>query len=188
MDTAKYGIRAAAVALAAGGVVAYPTESVYGLGCDPQNRLACERLFRLKQRPSTQGVLLIAANLGQLARYADLAALPARARARIESTWPGPETWVLPRAEGVPPWIVGDHAGIALRVTAHRIAAALCRAFGGALVSTSANRHGEAPAREAHEVSASFGDAIDAIVTGAVGGLDRPTPIRDAVSGAIIRA
>ena len=180
-------LQAAAEALRTGGVVAYPTEAVYGLGCDPHNRAAFARVFELKQRPPTQGVLLIAAEFAQVEKYID-PATPADAIARARATWPGPQTWIFPRAASVPDWIAGSHAGIALRVTAHPLAAALCRAFGGALVSTSANRHGEPPARTAHEVRAAFGSELAYILDGAVGGLTRPTPIRDAVSGIEIRS
>lgn len=176
-----------ASALRAGGVVAYPTEAVYGLGCDPRNRPAFEKLFALKQRPPTQGVLLIGADFAQVAPYIDLAATPRAALERAQATWPGPHTWIFPRAADVPEWIAGGHAGIALRVTAHAPAAGLCRAFGGALVSTSANRHGEAPARSEAEVHAAFGSGLDAILGGPLGGLERPTSIRDAISGAVLR-
>ncbi len=174
-------------ALRAGGVVAYPTEAVFGLGCDPRNRVAFDRLFALKQRPPTQGVLLIGADFEQVAPYIDLARTPAGALARVQATWPGPHTWIFPRAADVPEWIAGGHAGIALRVTAHGPAAELCRAFGGAIVSTSANRHGEPPARSAADVRAAFGDALDAILDALTGGLERPTPIRDAISGDSLR-
>lgn len=180
-------IAAAAAALRAGGVVAYPTEAVYGLGCDPRNQAAFAHLFALKQRPPTLGVLLIAADFSQLVPWIDLAAVPAEALARAQASWPGPHTWIFPRAADTPPWIAGAHAGIALRVTDHPLAGALCRAFGGAIVSTSANRHGEAPARAAATVARMFGTDLAAIVPGAVGGLERPTPIRDAISGEFLR-
>ncbi len=105
-------------ALRRGGVVAYPTEAVYGLGCDPQNRVACERLFAIKRRPPSQGVLLIGAELAQLERYIDLAAVPAPAMARAAATWPGPHTWIFPRAPDAPAWLAREQAGIAVRVTA----------------------------------------------------------------------
>ena len=178
----------AVAALRAGGVVAYPTEAVYGLGCDPQDQAAFDRLFAIKQRPPTQGVLLIAADFAAVERYIDLAAVPADAIARAKSTWPGPNTWIFPRSAATPSWLAGTHAGIALRVTAHALAAELCRAFGGALVSTSANRHGEPPARSADEVRAAFGDEIDAVLNGPLGGLERPTPIRDAMTGVTVRS
>ena len=180
-------LRTAVATLRSGGVVAYPTEAVYGLGCDPQSHAAFERLFALKQRPPTQGVLLIAADFAQVEKYIDLAGVPADALARVHASWPGPHTWVFPRAASVPDWIAGTHAGIALRVTAHPLAAALCHAFGGALVSTSANRHSESPARTADEIRAAFGNELGYILDGAVGGLERPTPIRDAISGELIR-
>jgi len=179
-------LAAAVAALRAGGVIAYPTEAVYGLGCDPTDRIAVERLFELKLRPPQQGVLLIAADFTQVEKYIDPAA-PADAVARARATWPGPHTWVFPRAPATPAWLAGGHAGIALRVTAHPLAAALCRAFGGALVSTSANRHGQVPARSADEVRSAFGAGLAYILDGAVGGLDRPTPIRNAIDGEVIR-
>lgn len=184
MDAA---VEQAVAALRGGGLVAYPTEAVYGLGCDPRDRDACARLFALKQRPATQGVLLIGADLDQVMAYADLAAVPADAMARAQATWPGPYTWVFPAGPAAPAWIRGAHAGIALRVTAHPIAAHLCRRFGAALVSTSANRHGQAPARSAAEVRAAFGTALQAIVDGPLGGRDQPTDIRDVLSGALVR-
>jgi len=174
----------AAALLRAGGVLAYPTEAVFGLGCDPDNRTAFDTIFVLKQRPPEQGVLLIASDFEQIA---DWIAAPSQAIARAQPTWPGPHTWIFPRAAQAPAWIAGGHAGIALRATAHPPAAALCRAFGGALVSTSANRHGEAPARTAEQVRAAFGDTLDAILNGSTGGLERPTPIRDAISGESVR-
>jgi L-threonylcarbamoyladenylate synthase len=185
MDTPLADVVAA---LRGGGVVAYPTEAVYGLGCDPRNQDAFARLFAIKQRPPTQGVLLIAADFEALAPYIDASAVPAPAMARAVATWPGPHTWIFPRAVQAPGWLAGAHEGIAVRVTAHASAAALCRAFGGALVSTSANRHGEAPARTANEVQALFGGEIDAILNGPVGGLERPTPIRDAITGVTVRS
>ena len=182
MDAA---IAQAVAALHAGGVIAYPTEAVYGLGCDPLNPTAVARLFVLKQRPADQGVLLIAADFAQVEKY--IGAAPSAAIARARATWPGPQTWVLPRSASTPAWLAGSHSGIALRVTAHPLAAALCRGFGGALVSSSANRHGAAPARCADDVHAAFGGELAYILDGAVGGLDRPTPIRNAISGALLR-
>jgi len=181
-------VDAAAALLRSGGVLAYPTEAVYGLGCDPHDRAAFERIFALKQRPATQGVLLIAADFGQVERYIDLAAVPPEVLAQVRASWPGPHTWIFPRSAEVPEWVAGAHSGIALRVTAHEPAAALCRAFGGALVSTSANPHGQPPARSAAAVEHYFGAALDGLLDAPLGGLERPTVIRDALTGAIIRA
>jgi L-threonylcarbamoyladenylate synthase len=185
MDAA---IAAAVAALRSGDVIAYPTEAVYGLGCDPSNAAAVAQLFAMKQRPAEQGVLLIAADFAQVEKYIDRARVPVDALTRALATWPGPHTWVFPRAASTPAWLVGAHDGIALRVTAHALAAQLCRAFGDALVSTSANRHGAPPARSAAEVHAAFADELGAILEGPTGGLDRPTSIRDAITGEVLRA
>lgn len=166
-------------------MVAYPTEAVYGLGCDPLNEAAFARLLALKQRPGDKGVILIAAEEGQLRPY--LGDLPEPMLQRLRQTWPGPVTWIVPTAPAAPGWLTGRRDTIAVRVTAHPLAAALCRAFGGALVSTSANRSGEEPARSAAAVQQLFGDQLDAILDGPLGGLERPTRICDARTGAIIR-
>ncbi|MBB5360110.1 L-threonylcarbamoyladenylate synthase [Rhodanobacter sp. ANJX3] len=181
-------IDAAAGLMHGGGVLAYPTEAVFGLGCDPHNAAAFERLFVLKQRPATQGVLLIAADFDQVERYIDLESVPAEILQQVRASWPGPNTWIFPRSSAVPSWVAGSHSGIALRVTAHPPAAALCRAFGGAVVSTSANPHGQAPARSAQAVDAFFGESLDGLLDGALGGQASPTVIRDALSGTIVRS
>ncbi|HET8553578.1 MAG TPA: Sua5/YciO/YrdC/YwlC family protein [Rhodanobacteraceae bacterium] len=178
----------AANAMREGGVIAYPTEGVYGLGCDPRNQTAFEHLFALKQRPPTQGVLLIGADFEQVRPWINLTAVPADVLDMVHATWPGPHTWIFPRAADVPPWVAGGHAGIALRVTAHAPAAELCRAWGGAIVSTSANPHGQPPAMNAVTVARYFPEGLAAIVDAPLGGLDKPTSIRDALTGAIIRA
>jgi L-threonylcarbamoyladenylate synthase len=185
VSTFNQDIAVAVTALRRGGVIAYPTEAVYGLGCDPANRVAVSRLFELKQRPLEQGVLLIAADFAQAEKF--IGSVPAEALARARATWPGPHTWVFPRSPSTPAWLAGAHAGIALRVTAHAPTIELCRTFGGAIVSTSANRHGAPPARTAADVRSAFGGELAYILDAPTGGLERPTPIRDAVSGGIFR-
>jgi L-threonylcarbamoyladenylate synthase len=180
-------VEEAAALLRDGGVLAYPTEGVYGLGCDPDNRAAFEKIFAMKRRPPEQGVLLIAADIAQVRDWIGDAP-PEAAFARANAIWPGAHTFIFPRSSRVPEWVAGGHAGIALRVTAHAPSAALCRAFGGPVVSTSANRHGEPPARSAADIRSIFGDEPDGVLDAPLGGLDKPTPITDAVSGAIIRA
>lgn len=172
-------------ALAAGGLVAYPTEAVFGLGCDPDNSQAIQRLLALKGRAAAKGLILIAHERAALARW--LAPLDDTIEARVAPTWPGPVTWLLPAAPGVPAWLRGQHDNVAVRVTAHPVAAALCRAWGGPVVSTSANRSGAEPARTAEAVRADFGDAVEVIVGGPLGGLERPTPIRDGRTGRTVR-
>lgn len=184
-------MREAGQALRDGQVLAYPTEGVFGLGADPFNADAVAQIFTLKQRPAAVGVLLIASRIEQVLPLIDLSGLDDAARARlwaeVNPTWPGPMTWVFPRAAVVPDWVTGGHDGIALRVTAHAPAAALCDAFGGALVSTSANIHGAPPARDSATLLRYFGTALDGIVDAPLGAQQGATPIRDAVTGAWLR-
>ena len=175
-------LQRAARILKRGGIVAYATEYCFGLGCDPFNRNAVLRLLRLKRRPVKKGLIVLAADTGQLAPYATTLS------ASELATWPGPYTWLLPARPGVPAWITGRHDKIALRVTAHAQAAALCHAAGMAIISTSANRAGEIPARTDREVTRRFGKLVDYVLPGTVGTATAPTPIRDAATGKLTRA
>lgn len=175
-------LQQAARVLRQGGIVAYATEHCFGLGCNPFNRSAVLRLLHLKGRPPGKGLIVLAADTGQLEPYVET--IPAH----VLGTWPGPHTWLLPTRPGVPAWITGRHAKIALRVTAHAQAAALCHAAGMAIISTSANRAAEAPARSDREVRRRFGKLVDYVLPGCIGAAPAPTPIRDALSGALVRA
>jgi L-threonylcarbamoyladenylate synthase len=169
----------------AGGIIAYPTEAVYGLGCDPFNDQAIKRLLALKQRSISKGLIVIGSDWQQLHHLT--APIPAERLQTILATWPGSTTWVFPKAASVSKLVSGDHATVALRVTDHPIAQALCAALHAPLISTSANIAGHTPARSASEVRNQFGDQLDFIVEGAVGGLAAPTQIRDALSGQLLR-
>ncbi|HEX7045588.1 MAG TPA: Sua5/YciO/YrdC/YwlC family protein [Burkholderiales bacterium] len=171
----------AAHLLRSGGIVAYATEHCFGLGCDPRNEAAVVRLLRLKERPAHKGLIVLAASIEQLAPY--VADVPAH----VAATWPGPHTWLLEPRPHVPRWITGAHPRIAVRVTAHPQAAALCREAGIAIISTSANRRGEQPARTFRDTVRRFGGAVDYVLPGRVGRLAAPTPIRDALTGAVVR-
>lgn len=171
--------------LRAGGVVVYPTEAVWGVGCDPQNRRAVDRLLAMKQRHWSKGLILIGATVEDIEPYIDV---PSRmAWRRATATWPGASTWVFPATDHCPLWISGDRDSVAVRVTAHPVAAALCDAFGGAIVSTSANRAGDPPALSAAQARIALRNRFDFLMPGALGGLDRPTIIRDAANGHILR-
>lgn len=176
------GLQQAAQILKHGGLVAYATEYCFGLGCDPFDRDAVLRLLRLKQRPVGKGLIVLAANFAQLKPFVTEIPEP------VAASWPGPHTWLLPARPSVPGWITGRHDSIAVRITAHPQAAALCRAAGMAIISTSANRTGDAPARTDRAVVRSFGSAIDFVLPGPVGNAPAPTPIRDARRGTLIRA
>ena len=179
-------IRQGAQCLFDGGVIAYPTEAVYGLGCDPDNRDAVFRILELKSRPASAGLILIADRLERFAPYIE--PVDAAARDRAMAAWPGPVTWLFPRAEAVPDWLAGVHQTIALRVTAHPGCRDLCEAFGGPIVSTSANPSTEEPARSAAQVDSYFGDRICGIVEGTLGESDQPSEIRDLATGSVIRS
>lgn len=184
---ARVDADAAARAIARGGVVAYPTEAVWGLGCDPRVEAATLRLLALKQREVAKGLILIAANESQLAPFVDFAALEPAQRAAVRASWPGPHTWIVPASAAAPRWITGDHDGIAVRVSAHPGVIALCRAFGGAVVSTSANRATQPAATAFADLDPAIVAGVDAILEGDTGGLERPSAIRDARTGAVLR-
>lgn len=181
-----FHLRTARHVLQAGGIVAYPTEAVYGLGCDPLNPHAVMRLLNIKQRPWQKGMILIAAEWQQLSPF--LLPLTAQSMTKLGASWPGPVTWLLPARPEVPYWLRGEHSTLAVRVTAHPLAAALCTAFGGPVVSTSANLAGHEPARSALRVQRELGGRVDYILHGELGKLAQPTEIRDAKSGRVIRA
>lgn len=168
-----------------GGVIAYPTEYCFGLGCDPHNRDALNRLLVIKNRSVDQGVILVAATIAQAQQYAHLDGL--QRLTEVRESWPGPVTWLLPCADEVPTWIRGKHAKIAIRVSAHPTVQALCSRFGGAIVSTSANRHGQSELFTATEVDEEMGPEVDVIIDQAVGGAKQASQIIDAITGAQLR-
>ena len=170
--------------LRAGGIVAYPTEGVYGLGCDPEQPDAVQRLCKLKQRPLRAGLILIAARPEQLTGWIDPTEQELQ---RLLEPAAEPTTWIVTAHARAGHWITGHRPRIAVRITRHPLARALCDSAGTALVSTSANRRGHRPALHALQVRRWFGDQIDLLVAGPTGGLSAPTPIRDARSGALLR-
>jgi len=171
----------AARLIRAGGVVGYATEYCFGLGCDPMNRSAVMRLLRIKRRAPGKGLILIAASPDQLGPY--VSDIPPH----VAASWPGPHTWLVPPRRTVPGWLTGGSERIALRITAHPQAAALCHAAGMAITSTSANRSGQHPARSYREAVRRLGADVDYVLPGMVGEAGAPTEIRDAVTGELVR-
>lgn len=171
--------------LADGGVLACPTEAVWGLSCDPWNEIAVLRILALKSRPWQKGLILVAAEMAQFGAL--LSGLPSAQLARLELSWPGPTTWLVPHGGLVPDWVCGEHATVALRVSAHPVLAALSRSFRGPLVSTSANPAGAQPARERFQVWRYFGRELDGLAPGRVGSGRKPSVIRDLETDAVIR-
>jgi L-threonylcarbamoyladenylate synthase len=179
-----FKIRNAVRHLKAGAVIAYPTEAVYGLGCDPLNEDAVMSLLDIKQRPIEKGLILIAASLDQLRPYL---ILEQPFIERITPTWPGPVTWVIPAQPWVPKWLTGEHGSLAVRVTNHPVARDLCAQFRSPLVSTSANPTTRPAIKESRKLLKTFAGSDIFIVHGCVGELEQETAIYDAVSGKRLR-
>lgn len=169
-----------------GAVIAYPTEGVWGLGCDPDHEAAVRRILSLKQRHEKQGLILVAASIAQFDIY--LRDLRAEHRQWLEGVWPGAVTVLVPHYGRCPRYLCGEHSTIALRVSAHPVVSALCHWLGGPLVSTSANRSGQPSLLSASGVQAEFKDMIDFIIPGALGGQVGPSEIVDLQSGDVLRA
>ncbi|MEK9765410.1 MAG: Sua5/YciO/YrdC/YwlC family protein [Thalassolituus sp.] len=159
----------------AGGVLAYPTEAVWGLGCDPADEDAVRRILTLKSRPEHKGLVLVGSSLEQFKDW--ILPLAPEDLAKVNETWPGPVTWVLPCHESVPTWLRGEHHSLAIRISAHPVVKALCDAC-GPLVSTSANPAGKEPARSLLRVRKYFPNGLNCLLPGALGGRSQPSEIR----------
>ena len=172
------------VHVAAGGVIAYPTESCYGLGCDPRNYRAVKKILSIKGRPQRKGMILVASSFDQLRHY--VAPITFQERVQLDAHWPGPFTFVMDKAPGTPRWLTGRFNSLAVRVTAHPDASRLCRALNMALVSTSANRGGMKPFKTHRQCLEAFGNRV-LVLPGRVGRRKRPSTIMDLRSGHILR-
>ncbi|MDK8756645.1 L-threonylcarbamoyladenylate synthase [Acinetobacter radioresistens] len=181
----------AAECLSQGKVLAYPTEAVWGLGCDPYNEAAFHEILRLKQRPIEKGVILLAGQLSQVEHL--LVSLNQERQQQVIQQWAQRSvteratTWLLPADEQIPVWIRGQHPKVAVRVTNHPLCVALCNAFNSFIVSTSANPAGLEPARTLQEASQYFGSELN-YLNGDLGLSQQPSRITDAITGEIIRA
>lgn len=165
-----------------GGVIAYPTEAVFGLGCDPLNETAVHRLLALKQRHIEKGLILIASDFSQVAPFL----LPLNEQQQAY-TLPSETTWIFPANATAPKWISGKFDSIAIRITQHEPIKHLCEEFGSAIISTSANLSGQEPALTTTEVVSQFDQLLDGILDASVGSLGKPTQIKDSLTGQIIR-
>ncbi|SDI58366.1 L-threonylcarbamoyladenylate synthase [Pseudomonas panipatensis] len=180
----SWRVRRMAKVVRDGGVIAYPTEAVWGLGCDPWNEDAVYRLLAIKARPVEKGLILVADNIRQFDFL--LADLPQEWQDRLGGTWPGPNTWLVPHQNRLPEWITGEHTSVALRVSAHPLVRELC-ALTGPLVSTSANPAGRPAARTRLRIEQYFRGELDGVLGGALGGRRNPSLIRDLISGRVVR-
>jgi len=176
--------RSLAAFLKRGGVIAYPTESCYGLGCDPSNRRAVHRILKIKQRPQRKGLILIASHYHQVAGF--IQPRTQEQQLRMQQDGAQAVTYLLPAKPSCPHWLRGKHPALAVRMTAHPFAQNLCRSAGSALVSTSANRSGMRAAKTYSECQRLFGNNVW-VLRGRVGKRKQPSTIRAWVGGKIVR-
>ncbi|MDF1795260.1 MAG: L-threonylcarbamoyladenylate synthase [Coxiellaceae bacterium] len=184
-DHIDQSIDAAVACLQRGELIAYPTEAVYGLGCDPWNESAVKALCDLKQRDINKGVILVAADWSQVEPL--IQPLPADIQQRVLHSWPGHITWLLPASNNVPIWIRGQHPCVAVRISAHPTVHALCQSFGKPIVSTSANLSQQAEFKTAEQVTQQFGAQLSYVIDAPLGNETQPSTIRDALTNSIIR-
>ncbi len=165
-----------------GGVFAYPTEAIYGLGCDPDNSEAVQHLLSIKNRPEEKGLILVASNFSQVEKY-----LKPLSKAQKEFTKPSETTYIFPALASAPKWLTGSFDSLAIRISKHPLVCELCNSLDSAVVSTSANLSGLAPVKSATEVAEQLGDKLDAILDGNTGDSQKPSVIRDSITRQIIR-
>ena len=168
-----------------GGVIAYPTESCFGLGCDPRDHSAIRRILRIKRRIKSKGLILVS---DHFSRFRGLVSgIPVITRKTVLASWPGPSTWLLPVRPGVSSWLTGEYETLAVRVSRDRTIRGICGAAEMAIVSTSANRAGKSPLRTYDQVVLCLGEEVDYVVCGIIGMQNSPSTIRDGITGEVIR-
>ena len=167
--------------LKSGELIAYPTEGVWGLGCDPNNLEAVKKILDLKERSSSKGLILLGSRFEQFNEYA----FAEEYKAKLMTKWPGPHTWLVPAKQGVSTLLIGSNDKVALRLSNHEIVCELCEGFGGAIISTSANKEGLPTLRGVREIADVFPDVK--ILKGRLGDLKRPSTIQDVVTDFIVR-
>ncbi|OBT15656.1 threonylcarbamoyl-AMP synthase [Vibrio sp. UCD-FRSSP16_10] len=174
-------------ALKEGKVIAYPTEAVFGVGCDPDNEQALQALIDLKQRDPEKGLILIAANFEQLLPYVDISELSKEQMDTVFESWPGPVTWVMPVSKKTHQLVHGQFDSVAVRVTDHPLVQQICIKLSKPITSTSANLSGMPPCLVAEEVERQLGSDPLFIVNGSVGNRTKPSEIKDAKSLQVLR-
>lgn len=183
---ASFRMRLCANVVAGGGVIACPTEAVWGLSCDPFSESAVQRLLDLKDRPAHKGLILVAGDESQLDFL--LEDLPPTLRRKLSVSWPGPNTWLVPHHGRVPALVHGRFESVAVRVSGHPLVRELCLEYGGPMVSSSANVAGSPAPKTLLAVRKYFGNRLDGVLPGQVGVAGRPSTIRDVFSDEVFRA
>jgi len=164
-----------------GGIIVYPTETVYGIGCDPLNIDACDRVQRLKERMENKPMLLLAHSLKQVEEMAgSLSEIP---RKLAEKFWPGPLTLIIDSRKDFPEHLHGHSGGVAFRVSSHPVAASLAKEFDRPIISTSANIDGLAPLVRYEEALSTFKNIVDIVIGTHAKLIGEPSTVIDLTSG-----
>lgn len=172
-------------ALAAGAIIGYPTDTIWGFGCDPLNPTSVARLLQIKQRPVEKGLILLTSKLEYCEPFIRL---DPDQRSTVQSPVTTPTTWLVEASEHCPVWIRGNHTTVAIRVTEHPLLRILCAGLQLPLVSTSANRAGKSTVRSALQLRRQFADEVDFIVTGFNTGGGKPSAIKSLACGNLLRS
>lgn len=170
-----------------GEIFAYPTEAVFGLGCDPLNERATNKILQIKQRPVEKGMILIASDFSQINSFVEFDTLDKHSQAKILASWPGPVTWLLPKSTNTPFWVSGDSDMVAIRLSAHPLVREMCDYLNAPMISTSANPASLDPAKSIAQVREYFGDSLP-IMDGALGEQQTPSKIFHSLTMETIRA
>jgi len=176
-----FQIRRAAALIRSGGVILYPTDTIYGLGCNPFDPVAVPRIYRLKRRSSRKSLILVAGNMQQLADCIDV-------EPGTDLTAASPTTWVVPASSRCPPWLLADDGTIAVRVSDHPVISALCDIVESPIVSTSANISGRRPVDNSASIHREFHGLVDAILIDDIHSTGKPSTIKYLDHDHIIRA
>ena len=157
-------------------IFAYPTEGVWGIGCNPFSEKAVKKLILLKKRPKNKGIIILGGYMEQLTPFTEH--LDEKLKKRMYSKWPGPHTWLVSSSSRTPKWLLGPKGLIALRLSSHKTVIKLTETLGMPICSTSANLSGNEPAKDSNEIRTFFKDTV-LIIGGELGSLKRPTPVQD---------
>lgn len=157
-------------------IFAYPTEGVWGLGCNPFSEKAVKKLINLKKRPKNKGIIILAGSMEQLLPFTKH--LNEKLTKRMNEKWPGPHTWLVPSSSETPKWLLGPTGLLALRLSNHKTVKELTKSLNMPICSTSANISGKEPAKDSDEIRTFFYDKVH-IIEGKLGGLKKPTPVQN---------
>ena len=170
--------------LKSGEVIGYPTEAVYGIGCDPWNQSSVEKIAKIKGRKNSQTFLMVASSIGQLTDLIDISKLSPQ----VASSWPGHTTWLIKAKENVPYWLQDEQTNkVGIRISNHPLVIELCNAFGKPIISTSANVSGKEEIKNQQEFIRTFSSDINYLVDGDLGDYDETSVIIDMETNKKIR-